>query len=357
MMSRRRGLVGLSIAAVIAVAATVLAVGVGSANSGDTGGSAGGDGFCADLPDAIGLYVGNPVTQMGYRVGKVTKIEAQGDHVRVTFSLDGGRSYPADVQAVTRSKSLLADRSVELVGNYRGGPVLTAGHCISKENSFTPKSISEITGSASDFLKSLSDNGSPDLQGSLDGIDKALAGTGNTANSMFEHASAAAKSPDDFVANIGSAIANMAPLTQNALQDWGSIMSILNQMPTVAAKGTTLFGDVSKFDVGVGWTVATVYDIQRNYGSIIWPIVQGPVKDLIALAAARAPDLQKLYAMVPSISAALNQQESAGGLSVPYRAPGVALSAAQCSALRVSCDAGRTTTMNLFTLLLDKAGQ
>jgi ABC-type transporter Mla subunit MlaD len=79
-------------------------------------------GYCADMPDSVGLYPGNPVTQMGYQVGLVKQVRPAGDHVEVTFSLDSGRRYPADVKAVTRSKSLLADRSLELVGNYDSGP-------------------------------------------------------------------------------------------------------------------------------------------------------------------------------------------------------------------------------------------
>ena len=31
--------------------------------------------FCAELADTIGLYVGNPVTQMGYPIGKVTSVQ------------------------------------------------------------------------------------------------------------------------------------------------------------------------------------------------------------------------------------------------------------------------------------------
>ncbi len=32
------------------------------------------EGYCADLPDVIGLYVGNPITQMGHQIGEVTSV-------------------------------------------------------------------------------------------------------------------------------------------------------------------------------------------------------------------------------------------------------------------------------------------
>jgi phospholipid/cholesterol/gamma-HCH transport system substrate-binding protein len=352
----RRSLAAIGAVVVVAIGAT-LGLGISRAADRTGGAGTGGDGFCAEMTDAIGLYVGNPVTQMGMPVGEVTGVRSAGDHVQVTFDLRSGRDYPADVQAVTRSKSLLADRTLELVGNYSGGPTLRSGECIAGSRTHTPKSISEITGSASDFIENLTKSGTDDVGGTINGLDKALAGTAPDAENMFRHAAAASKNPDQFIADIGASIANMAPLTDNALRQWPQIMSILNQMPDVASLGTELFASVSKFDRGVGWTVATIYDIQRNYGSILWPLMHGPVTDLITLAAARAPDLQKLYGMVPSIATALRQQENAaGGLSVPYKAPGVSVSAAQCRALGAACSAeGRTGSVNLLNLILQKA--
>ncbi|WP_258307066.1 MlaD family protein [Gordonia paraffinivorans] len=355
---RRRGAMVLgTVAAMVAVAATV---GLSVASARDVGPDmAGGDGFCADIPDTIGLYEGNPVTQMGMRVGKVEKIENRGTHVRVTFSLDPGRKYPADVKAVTRSKSLLADRSLELVGNYHGGPVLVEGGCIGVDNAFTPKSISEVAGSASDFLKALSDNGGDDLQKVLEGADRAFAGTGTQAAKMFENAARAAQNPDKFIADIGSSIRDMAPLTDAAIRNWDQIMSILNQAPNVTELGTTLFYDVARFCQGVGWTIALLYDIQRNYGDELWPILHGPVEDIIAHGAQRAPELKDLVGVTPSVAAAMREQVSASGaLSIPYVAPKIALSKAQCKALGGACDQskGGTTTVNPLTILLQKAG-
>lgn len=86
--------------------------------------------YCANLPDSIGLYVGNPVTQMGYQIGTVTSIGPSFTHVRVDFSVTERRSLPRDVKAVVRSPSILADRSLELVGNYSGGSQLEADNCI-----------------------------------------------------------------------------------------------------------------------------------------------------------------------------------------------------------------------------------
>ena len=68
--------------------------------------------FCAIVQDSVGLYVGNPVTQMGYTIGKVETIEPRATDVRIGFTIDDKRAIPQDVKAVIRSSSILADRCV-----------------------------------------------------------------------------------------------------------------------------------------------------------------------------------------------------------------------------------------------------
>lgn len=222
----------LTAAVVVGVAVTTGAV--ASAVTDDASPD-GGSGFCADMPDAVGLYVGNPVTQMGFQIGRVEEILPKGDHVKVTFALDPGREYPADVKAVTRSKSLLADRSLELVGNYQDGARLASGQCIPKSRSYTPKSISEIAGSAADFIDAMSPNdGKQSFEEAVDGFDAAMHGNGELARQMMQHASEALSHPNQLVADIGSIITNTAPLTDEALQKWSTLQSILDQMPAAS---------------------------------------------------------------------------------------------------------------------------
>ena len=313
--------------AVICAAAVVGGVGVAVATTGEP---ADRRTFCAFMPDAVGLYADNPVTQMGYEVGRVESIEPQGDHVQVTFSLASGRSYPHDVRAVTRSKSLLADRSLELVGNYASGPMLEPEHCISLEHSHTPKSISEIAGSAADFIDAIApDDGQESIRATVLGLDEALRGQGENAADMMRHAAAAAADPDKLIADIGSSIANMAPLTDEALRRWSSIRSIVEQMPAVVAAGIDLWPGVIEVCEGIGWLVATLDDIQRNYGADIWPFVHGPATDALKLAATRSNDIAGLISTIPSVTPFLAQQTTRdGALTIAYQPPTVALTTA-----------------------------
>ena len=52
--------------------------------------------YCAVMSDSVGLYVGNHVTQMGYPIGEVRRIEPRPTDVKVVFSLNGGRPIPEE---------------------------------------------------------------------------------------------------------------------------------------------------------------------------------------------------------------------------------------------------------------------
>ncbi|GAA4484443.1 hypothetical protein GCM10023094_37640 [Rhodococcus olei] len=313
--------------AVVAIV-TVAAMGIGgngvtAAGTNSSGTTAT---YCAQMPDTVGLYTGNPVTQMGFEVGTIDSITEKGDHVEVTFTTSVGRVFPADVKAVTRSKSILADRSLELVGNYTNGPVLEPGSCIPLEQSYTPKTISEVVGSAADFLAALSPDGSNTVAGAIAGVSAALQGQGEPARAMMLSAAGAMADPDKLVADIGSAIGAMAPLNEQALADWGAITSIAKQLPSIATAGIDLFPGTIDVCVGIGWLVATLYDVQTRYGGDIWPFVHGQVAQAIALAAGRAGDLSGLVGSLPSFTAALDEQSrKTGGLTVHFTPPTVTL--------------------------------
>lgn len=317
-------------AAVTAVVAAVLCSTGGGAAAAQSGGHAHpgkGETYCAQMPDAVGLYVGNPVTQMGFEVGTVDSIVSRGDRVEVTFTTSVDRAFPADVQAVTRSKSILADRSLELVGNLGSGPTLQPGTCIPLDRSHTPKTISEIVGSAADFLGELSPEGSETtVAGAVAGLETALRGEGQSARDLMQNAADAMEDPDRMVADLGSAISAMAPLTEQTLADWGAINSLASQLPDIATAGIDLFPGTIDVCVGIGWLVATLYDVQTRYGGEIWPFMHGQVAQAISLAAGRAGDLSGLVGAVPSFAAAFDQQATkSDGLTVRFTPPSVTL--------------------------------
>lgn len=169
--------------------------------------------YCAIVPDSIGLYAGNPVTQMGYQIGTVTSITANPADVRIDFSLIERRLLPADVKAVIRSPSILADRALELVGNYDSGPQLEPGSCVPLERSVSPKSISEVIGSAHTMLDSINPDGSTNISDTVRGLDQLARDNGTGVNQLLTASSDLLDSPDQAISDIGSIIQNTAQLT------------------------------------------------------------------------------------------------------------------------------------------------
>ena len=49
--------------------------------------------FCAIMPDAVGLYPGNPVTQMGYKIGTVDKVTPGETSVEIHFKISERRAH------------------------------------------------------------------------------------------------------------------------------------------------------------------------------------------------------------------------------------------------------------------------
>jgi phospholipid/cholesterol/gamma-HCH transport system substrate-binding protein len=235
--------------------------------------------YCAIMPDGVGLYVGNPVTQMGYKIGEVGAITPGLEDVRVDFKVDRKRPLPADVRAVTRSSSILADRVLELVGNYTSGPQLRSPTCIPLSRSSTPKSLSEIIGSATDFMNALNPDGSTNIGATVAGIDRALQGNGPRINDLLTTSSAVFDAPDQAISDVKSIITNLAELTSTLREVSGPLKDVLlatyQTSPEVVDAvhggaltfGTVnpLLGLVSDLDTRLGVEFQTVYD-DLEYG-------------------------------------------------------------------------------------------
>jgi phospholipid/cholesterol/gamma-HCH transport system substrate-binding protein len=67
----------------------------------------GGDTYYAAFSEAGGLKANDEVRVAGVRVGKVQKVELQGDHVRVTFKVDTGADFGTRTGAAIKVKTLL----------------------------------------------------------------------------------------------------------------------------------------------------------------------------------------------------------------------------------------------------------
>ncbi|WP_234783080.1 MlaD family protein [Mycolicibacter sinensis] len=225
--------------------------------------------FCAHMSDSIGLYVGNWVTQMGYKIGTIDRITPGSTDVKIDFTITENRPLPSDVKAVTRSTSILADRSLELVGNYQSGPLLQPGNCIVRERTMTPLSISQVIGSATNFVNGISPAGSDNLKDALRGFDESAKDNGPKLNRLLTNASALLDSPDQAIADIGQIVRNVTELTSMLERNRSPAKEILLDTPVVAPELVKAVGGVDGLASVIHPMVGVVVDIETQLGDDI----------------------------------------------------------------------------------------
>jgi phospholipid/cholesterol/gamma-HCH transport system substrate-binding protein len=224
--------------------------------------------FCAILSDSVGLYVGNPVTQLGYKIGTVDSVTPGDASVEVRFNITKQRPIPREVKAVVRSTSILADRSLELVGNYSSGPRLSPGQCIPRSRSFTPLSISQVIGSATNFVNGINPDGSTNIKDALRNIDEAVKGNGPGLNRLLTKSSSLLDNPDAAIGDIGSIVRNVAQLTAMLKTSRPPLKQIILDMPEVGPDLVKVTAVSGLTDI-LGELVQLVREVENDLGDDI----------------------------------------------------------------------------------------
>jgi phospholipid/cholesterol/gamma-HCH transport system substrate-binding protein len=101
----------------------------------------GGDTYYAAFSEAGGLKANDEVRIAGVRVGKVEKVELDGDHVRVTFRVDGGAEFGSQTAAAIKVKTLLGAMFLAL--QPAGSGQLEEGAEIPVERTSSPYDVVE----------------------------------------------------------------------------------------------------------------------------------------------------------------------------------------------------------------------
>lgn len=308
---------------VVSLTAAALIGLCGSCASGSNGHAAE---YCAIMPDSVGLYVNNPVTQMGYKVGKVTAITPDTLSVRVDFRVDERRLLPKDVKAVIRSTSILADRSLELVGNHDSGPQLSAGACIPLGNSFTQKSLSQVIGSANDFVNTVNPRGSTNIGDALAGIDKSLRNDGPDINKLLTTTSALLDSPDQAIGDISSIVKNLAQFTSMLSDNYPTIKQVVEDAaaagPGVAAAGW----GAAALAWGIPPLIVLVADLETEVGGELQQTLDA-TSVLVRKLAGRAPYYASLLNASPRLITGIanfvqsRQNSGFAAFTIRYRPP------------------------------------
>ncbi|GAA3522012.1 MlaD family protein [Aeromicrobium panaciterrae] len=82
------------------------------------------------LPDSGGLYEGSEASYRGVRIGKVSKMEVQGDGLRVDLALDDDAKIPADSPVFVHNLSVVGEQYISFEPTTKGGPLLKDGDTV-----------------------------------------------------------------------------------------------------------------------------------------------------------------------------------------------------------------------------------
>jgi phospholipid/cholesterol/gamma-HCH transport system substrate-binding protein len=277
--------------------------------------------YCAIMPDSVGLYVDNPVTHLGYRIGKVAAITPAAQSVRVDFTIDGGQSIPADAKAVTRSTSILADRALELVGNYDAGPRLSPAECIPLNRSLTPKSLSEVIGSSTNFINSINPAGSDNVGQMVAGIDQAVRDQGPNANKLLTTTSSVLDSPDQAIGDLGSITNNLKQLTTTLVDVQPTMKGVVDDAAQSAARQVddALLGADDTFE-GIIPLLTLAGGLEKELGPQIQQLLDA-LSVVIRKATPRAPYYASLLNVAPRVLNGLVNLANNHDFTLHYRPP------------------------------------
>jgi phospholipid/cholesterol/gamma-HCH transport system substrate-binding protein len=253
---------------------------------------------CAILPDSVGLYVGNPVTQMGYKIGTIDKITPTPQSVRVDFTFDQRRTLPSDVKAVVRSTSILADRGLELVGNYAGGATLAPGECVPLQRSSTPKSLSEIIGSANTFINGISPESSSNIGDVIKQLDLATQNNGAGINEILTTSSRMLGSPDAAISDMSSIVTNLGTVTDTLVELRDPMKQILNDAATTTPDLVEAINGARQMAQPLPEVITAISDLEIHAGDEI-QLTLDTVSDTVRILSPHAEGLASLLDPLP----------------------------------------------------------
>lgn len=226
----------------------------------------------ADFLETPGLYTDNSVNILGVPTGKITKIEAGADHVRVRMELPSATKLPADVRAILMAPNPVSDRTIELFPPYTGGPQFAGNAPIPLSRTTVPLSVDAVFGAVDDLAKALGPSGAnkpaAGKQGVLSDVVKSLAvlTKGNGRNLQNTLAALASALPA-FTANpgqIAQLIDNLDTLSKTLAQHNSTIDALFSDVAQATKELSdergTLAAAIANLQDGLQQVTAFIHD-------------------------------------------------------------------------------------------------
>jgi phospholipid/cholesterol/gamma-HCH transport system substrate-binding protein len=229
------------------------------------GGEAGQRQLTAFFPRAVAFYAGSHVKLMGNDIGKVSKVEIDGDRVKVRFAIDEDIPLPADVRVAIVPFTLIGERNLVLYPAWRPGmPRLEGNARIPPERASVPVEPDDALKAFTDLVRAidpkavekLARGGSAILEGrgplineSLDRMAQLTTLFASQDNRLVEVARTLrglVTTVNSREAQLSTLIGNFSTVTGVLARERQSIVTLLEGLARLPAEGDALLADLSK---------------------------------------------------------------------------------------------------------------
>ncbi|HET9501538.1 MAG TPA: MCE family protein [Marmoricola sp.] len=235
----------------------------------------------------VSVYPGTEVRVMGVQIGEVTSVVPQGDNVKVEIAYDDHYQLPAAAKAAIVTPTLVADRFVQVVPAYTGGPTLADGADVPLARTGTPVELDEIYRSLSDLTVALGPKGA-NKDGSLDALlhagAKALDGNGALGNRTIKDLSAAVGTFGDNSGELFSSVQNLSQLTRVLAANDQFVSRFMGDLSSVSAQLSGDRGELAQALAALARAMGTVRSFVKDNRAALVSDVRG-LTDILGIMA------------------------------------------------------------------------
>jgi phospholipid/cholesterol/gamma-HCH transport system substrate-binding protein len=240
--------------------------------------SRGGNEVVAYFPSAVGLYPGDDVRVVGVPVGKIDSIEPRAKDVKITMTVRGDVTLPADARAIVIAPNLVSARFIQFTPAFTGGPALADGAEIGLDRTGIPVEWDDVKeqltalstqlgpreGSVQGPLASVVNQAADTFDGNGDSFRNALRELSQTAGRLGDSRTDlfgtvrnlqvlvdALSNSNEQIVQFSNHVASVSQVLADSSQDLDQTLGTLNQALTdvkgfLNENNTALIGQVDK---------------------------------------------------------------------------------------------------------------
>ena len=302
-MSARASFAKLTVFTAVTVVVTlILGATIGNVRPGDK------VSYRADFTDVTGLLQGDDVRIAGVTVGRVKKTAVVDGHARVTMEIDDPVVLTESTRAKVRYRNLLGQRYISLTEGTGGGERLRRNALIPIGQTEPALDLTVLFNGFRPILETVQ----PETVNQLASeIVRTLQGEGGTVDSLLAHTASLTTTLAARDATIGRVIDNLNAIVGTVADREGNVGLLISELQRFV---TGLAGDrdaigsaLASLDRLTGTTANLVHDARPPLDASIKHL-----NDLLAVAAAKTPQLDAIAKQLPTAMAALTRGLSYG---------------------------------------------